>query len=79
MAFVPQFVNAAEPAFAQFAILIATFLAVAALNSLLWLFSASRLRDQLRKPAAMRLVNRIGGSCLFVAGCLTARASRVGG
>lgn len=79
MAFVPQFVNPSEPAFAQFGILIATFLAVAALNSMLWLFGASRLRDRLRDPAIMRLVNRIGGSCLFVAGCFTVRASRTGG
>jgi threonine/homoserine/homoserine lactone efflux protein len=77
VAFVPQFVNASGLVFQQFAILIATFLVVAALNSLLWLFCASRMSDQLRKPAAMRVVNRVGGSCLFLAGLFTARASRI--
>lgn len=76
VAFVPQFVSASGPVFQQFAILIATFLGVAALNSLLWLFGASRMSDQLRRPAAMKIVNRVGGSCLFLAGFLTARASR---
>lgn len=79
MAFVPQFVDPSGPVFVQFAILIATFLVVAALNSLIWLFGASGMRHQLRRPAAMRLVNRIGASCLFVAGFFAARASRVSG
>lgn len=76
VAFVPQFVNSSGPVFQQFALLIATFLTIAALNSLLWLFCASRMSDQLRKPAAMKMVNRVGGSCLFLAGLFTARASR---
>lgn len=76
MAFVPQFVDPSAPIFGQFAILIATFLVVAALNSLLWLFGASTLRAQLRRPSAMRMVNRIGASCLFLAGLFATRASR---
>jgi len=76
VAFVPQFVNPTGPIFQQFAILIATFLTVAALNSLFWLSFASVMRTQFRKPRAMRILNRIGASCLFVAGAFTARASR---
>ncbi|MCP4070577.1 MAG: LysE family translocator [Hyphomicrobiales bacterium] len=76
VAFVPQFVSATGPIFQQFATLIATFLAVAALNSLFWLLFASSMRAQFRKPQAMRLLNRVGASCLFVAGVFTARAMR---
>ena len=76
VAFVPQFVNPAEPGFQQFAILIATFLAVASMNSLFWLLFASRLRTHFQKPQAIRLLNRLGASCLFIAGLVTARATR---
>jgi len=76
VAFVPQFVSPTGPIFQQFAILIATFLAVAALNSVFWLFFANGMRTQFQKPSAMRILNRIGASCLFVAGAFAARASR---
>ncbi len=76
VAFVPQFVSPTGPVFQQFAILIVTFLAIAALNSLFWLLFANGMRVQFHKPKAMRFLNRIGASCLFVAGAFTARASR---
>ncbi len=76
VAFVPQFVSPTGPIFQQFAILIVTFLAVATLNSLFWLLFANGMRTQFQKPAAMRLLNRVGASCLFVAGVFTARATK---
>ncbi len=76
MAFVPQFVDPGAPAFAQFAILTATFLAVAGLNGIGWLVLASALRDRLQGPFVMRLINRIGALCLGAAGVLALRASR---
>ncbi|SHG98694.1 LysE family translocator [Marivita hallyeonensis] len=76
VAFVPQFVTPGGPVFQQFAILIATFLVVATLNSLFWLIFASSLRRQFTKPHAMRLLNRIGASCLCVAGLFTLKATR---
>ncbi|RLJ51988.1 threonine/homoserine/homoserine lactone efflux protein [Litoreibacter meonggei] len=76
VAFVPQFVSPSGPIFQQFAILIATFLFVATLNSLFWLYFANGMRTQFQRPAAMRILNRIGASCLFVAGVFTARATR---
>lgn len=77
VAFVPQFVSPAGPIFEQFAVLVATFLVVAALNSLFWLIFANGLRTQFCKPKAMKLLNRVGASCLFTAGVLTARATRL--
>lgn len=76
VAFVPQFVNASGAAFEQFAILVSTFLLVAALNSLGWLFFADGLRSWFQRPLARKLLNRTGASCLFLAGVLTLRLGR---
>jgi len=76
VAFVPQFVDISGPVFFQFSILTATFICVATLNTLLWLFFANGLRDHFQKPGAMRLLNRGGASCLFVAGLFTLRVTR---
>lgn len=76
MAFVPQFVDPAHPALAQFVILTATFLCVAGLNGIGWLVLASAWRDQLRGPFVMQVINRIGAMCLGAAGVLALRASR---
>ena len=76
MAFVPQFVNTAEPIAAQFMILITTFVCVAGLNGGLWLLLADGMRARLENPKALRLLNRLGASCLFVAGVLTSKVSR---
>jgi len=76
MAFVPQFVNTSLPVFEQFSILTATFVGVAALNGLMWLFFAAALRQRLQKPRARRAVNRTGATCMFAAGVFTANASR---
>ncbi len=77
VAFVPQFVSTSGPIFQQFAILTATFLVVATMNSLFWLFFACSMREKFRQPKAMLILNRAGASCLFVAGVFTARATRV--
>lgn len=76
VAFVPQFVDISGPVFLQFSILTATFVGVATLNTLLWLFFANGLRFHFQKPGAMRLLNRGGAGCLFVAGLFTARVTR---
>ena len=76
MAFVPQFVSADSPVFPQFAILVATFLVVAAINGVMWVLFASTLRPILAKPRALKAVNRTGATCMFVAGVATASASR---
>lgn len=76
VAFVPQFVDVNGPVFQQFALLTATFVGVATLNTLFWLFFANGLRDYFRKPKAMRMLNRGGASCLFIAGVFTARMTR---
>jgi len=76
VAFVPQFISLQQPLFGQFAILIATFLIVAALNSLMWLYFASALRPRLAQPTILKTINRTGASGLFIAGLFAAGASR---
>lgn len=72
VAFVPQFIDPAQPAFLQFAILEATFLTLAAINVAVWAILAGQLRETFKQPSTLSLVNRIGGSFLIGAGFLTA-------
>ncbi len=76
IAFLPQFVDPTRPVLAQFVIMEATFLALAALNVAIWAVLAGELRARFRSPSVLRAVNRIGGSCLIGAGALAALARR---
>ena len=76
VAFVPQFVDPAAPMLAQFAILEATFVLLAAINAAIWALLAGQMRARLHRPSALRLVHRIGGSFLIGAGLLTALTRR---
>lgn len=70
VAFVPQFLDAARPFLPQVAILIATFITMAAVNSLVYVLLASMARERLRQPRVQRAVNRTGGTLLMGAGAL---------
>lgn len=72
MAFVPQFITIGHPLFAQFAILVLTFVAVATLNSLMWLFVARAFRHRLGQPKILKVVHRTGATGLFLAGLAAA-------
>ena len=76
LAFVPQFIDPSRPAFAQFAIMEATFLALAAANVAIWALLAGELRARFKRPATLRLVNRFGACFLIGAGLLTAAVRR---
>ena len=70
VAFVPQFLDNTLPFLPQVAILIATFVTLAAMNSLLYAILAALARDRLRQPRVQRVVNRTGGTLLIGAGAL---------
>ena len=76
IAFVPQFVNASGPLVAQFVVLEATFLVLAAITLVIWASLAGQLRARLQHPATVHAINRIGGSFLIAAGLITATAHR---
>jgi threonine/homoserine/homoserine lactone efflux protein len=76
IAFVPQFVVADAPLARQFAILIATFVGLAAVNTTLWAVLVGEMRRRFEHPATLKLINRTGGGFLIGAGLLTALARR---
>ena len=75
-AFVPQFIVTDRPLLPQFVILEATFLVLATIGAAVWAVLAGELRARFRRPATLKLVNRIGGGFLIGAGLLTAVARR---
>jgi len=74
VAFVPQFVDPGAPAFAQFAVFEATFLALAGINAALWAVAAGRMSGAFASLALRRSINRVGGALLCAAGAVTAMA-----
>lgn len=78
VAFVPQFLDPARPFLPQAAILVASFVSLAAANALLYALLAGRLSGAVRRPAVRRALNRTGGGMLVGAGLATAALRRAG-
>lgn len=76
VAFVPQFLDPSRPFAGQAALLVATFVGLAALNAGLYAAMAGRLSGAVARPAVRRWLNRAGGSVLVGAGLATAAARR---
>jgi threonine/homoserine/homoserine lactone efflux protein len=72
VAFVPQFLDPARPFLPQAAILVATFVTLAAANAAAYAALASRLSGAVRRPALRRALNRAGGAVLVGAGLAVA-------
>lgn len=78
IAFVPQFLRPSAPLMPQFAILIATFVGLAALNVLFYALLADRLRQAISRPSVLRGLTRLGGATLIGMGVATALLRRPG-
>lgn len=76
IAFVPQFLRPEAPLLPQFAILIATFVTLAAINALAYALLASAMRARMRNPATRLWLSRAGGGALIGMGVLTATLRR---
>lgn len=76
IAFVPQFVTVGTPLLPQFAILIATFVGLAAVNALAYALLADRLRQTIRRPGVITWLTRGGGVALVGMGVMTAALRR---
>ncbi len=76
IAFVPQFLRPEAPLLSQFAILIATFVTLAAVNALAYALLASAMRARMRKPSTRLWLNRAGGGALIGMGVVTAAIRR---
>lgn len=72
VAFLPQFMNPAQPWLPQMLIFETTFLVLATLNATFYALLASMARKSIRKPSVQRAVNRVGGSLMIGAGALAA-------
>ena len=76
VAFLPQFINSAQPAAPQLVLLGGTFLVLGLINAALYAIFAGQLRDSLRKRSLHRWFHRLGGSALIGAGIITAGLQR---
>lgn len=76
IAFVPQFLDPAAPLGPQFAVLIATFVGLAALNALAFALLADRLRRMISRPGVITWITRAGGGALIAMGVMTASLRR---
>lgn len=76
VAFVPQFIDPTRPFATQAAIMIATFVTLAALNALAYALLADRLRARIERPSVIRWLTRAGGATLIAMGALTAALRR---
>ncbi len=76
IAFAPQFIAVNSPLLPQFVILIATFVGLAALNSLAYALLADRLRVKIARPSVLAWITRLGGTALVAMGVATAAFRR---
>ncbi len=76
VAFVPHFLEPSRPLLPQAAVLVATFVSLAALNALAYALAAGRLRGALGHPAARGRLTRAGGWTLIAMGAFTALLRR---
>ena len=72
IAFVPQFLMVDRPLAPQFAVLIATFVTLAAVNALTYALLADGMRATIRRSAVLAWMTRAGGAVLIAMGLLTA-------
>ncbi len=76
VAFLPQFLNTAEPVAPQLWILACTFVLLATINATMYAVFAGTARRILRSPKAHKRFNLAGGSMLTVAGIWALSAKR---
>ena len=68
VAFVPQFISSDAPFLPQAAVLVASFVSLAASNALLYAMLAGQMSSLVRRPSVRRGFNRAGGGVLVGAG-----------
>lgn len=76
VAFIPQFLDPDRGYAGQALVVLATFVAIGAVNVLLYAMLAARLAGQVRRPSVRLWFNRAGGAALIGAGLATAALRR---
>lgn len=77
IAFVPQFMTPQSPLLPQCAIMIMTFVSLAALNALAYALTASHMRQLITKPKILLRITRCGGAALITMAALTVTMRRL--
>lgn len=77
VAFAPQFIDPTGAVAPQLAIMVATFVSMAAVNAGLVVLLADRLRQRVSRPGVMRWIQRGGGAALIGMGVAAAMTRRV--
>lgn len=77
IAFVPQFITVEASYAPQAAVLITTFVALAALNAFIYAVLADLMRVQIKRPSVLRRLTQLGGVTLIGMGAATAALKRV--
>lgn len=72
IAFVPQFITAGQPLPPQFAIIITSFVALAALNALIYALGADYMTQKIGHQRLMPNLRRLGGGALILMGVFAA-------
>ena len=65
VAFVPQFLDQSRPVLPQFAIMVATFVSLGAMNAGLYALLAGHIRSRFSGGASIRFLYRLGGGVLI--------------
>ena len=76
IAFVPQFIDTSAAFLPQAALLVVTFVALAALNALAYALAADKLRRVIARGSVITWMTRAGGATLIAMGVLTATLKR---
>ena len=76
VAFLPQFIDPAQPAPAQLSLLGGTFLVLAFINASFYAFFAGQLSENMKKARVRKWFDRCGGTALIGAGIFTATMRR---
>lgn len=76
VAFLPQFIDAGDPALPQLMLLGGTFLFLATINAALYAMFAGQLSEYMKQKEIRRWFNRSGGVALIGAGVFTAALRR---
>ncbi len=75
-AFLPQFINTANPIELQFAIIVPTFLVITFTITSVWALIAGKAREFLRSQRALQSMSRTAGGLMIAAGIGLAAARR---
>lgn len=75
-AFLPQFINTAQPLGIQFALIVPTFLAITFTVTSTWAFAAGSVRGLFQRQRAFQTASRAAGGLMIMAGMGLAAARR---